>query len=115
MMFFLVKPATASAFTSGTISGTSGSIRQVDELSITTAPAAALFGDHSLDTAPPADSREFAFVQDVEHFPPDIAGRSDQRDFVTHRSLSEQKCFASPRGGKGRGSASMRETASRQR
>src|SRR5258708_39847722 len=37
-------------------------------------------------------SREFAFVENVEHFPPDIAGRSDQRDFVTHRSLSEEKC-----------------------
>ena len=58
---------------------------------------------------------EFAFVENVEHFPPDIAGRSDQRDFVTHRSLSEEKCLVPARGGKGRGSASMRETPSRQR
>src|SRR6202022_365324 len=35
--------------------------------------------------------REFPFVENVEHFPPDIAGRSDQRDFVTHRSISEEK------------------------
>jgi hypothetical protein len=60
MMFFLVKPATASAFTSGTISGTSGSIRQADELSITTAPAAPILGDHSFDTAPPADIRQIS-------------------------------------------------------
>src|ERR1700709_1120591 len=59
--------------------------------------------------------REFAFVENVEHFPPDIAGRSDQRDFVTHRSLSEEKCLVPSRSGKGRGSASMRETPSRQR
>ena len=60
MMFFLVKPATASAFTSGTISGTSGSMRQAEELSITTAPAAPIFGDHSFDTAPPADIRQMS-------------------------------------------------------
>src|SRR6266699_2622610 len=60
MMFFLVKPATASAFTSGTIRGTSGSIRQADELSITTAPFAAIFGDHSFDTALPADIRQMS-------------------------------------------------------
>ena len=36
--------------------------------------------------------REFALVEDVEHFPPDIAGRADDCDFVTHRSLSEEKC-----------------------
>src|SRR6201995_660638 len=60
MMFFLVKPAAAAAFTSGTINGTSGSIRHADELSITTAPAAAIFGDHSLDTEPPADIRQIS-------------------------------------------------------
>src|SRR6266436_3257376 len=60
-------------------------------------------------------SREFAFVENVEHFAPDIAGRSDQRDFVTHRSLSEQKCRPAAVSGKGRGSASMRETPSIQR
>ena len=60
MMFFLVKPAIASAFTSGTISGTSGSMRQAEELSITTAPCAAIFGDHSLETAPPADIRQMS-------------------------------------------------------
>src|ERR1700678_2802050 len=32
MMFFLTKPPTASALTSGTISGTSGSIRQGGEI-----------------------------------------------------------------------------------
>lgn len=35
---------------------------------------------------------EFALVEDVEHFAPDIAGRTDDSDFVTHRSLSEEKC-----------------------
>src|SRR6516164_10344241 len=60
MMFFLVNPATASAFTSGTISGTSGSIRHTDELSMTTAPCAAIFGDHSFDTAPPADIKQMS-------------------------------------------------------
>ena len=60
MMFFLRKPATASALTSGTISGTSGSMRQAEELSITTAPCAAIFGDHSFDTAPPADIRQMS-------------------------------------------------------
>ncbi|OIQ65407.1 hypothetical protein GALL_530330 [mine drainage metagenome] len=60
-------------------------------------------------------SREFTFVKNAEHFTPDIAGRSDQRDFVTHRSLSEEKCLTPTRGGKGRGSASMRETPPRQR
>src|SRR6266436_2334171 len=61
-------------------------------------------------------SREFAFVENVEHFPPDIAGRSDHRDFVAHRSLSEEKCLAPALSAeKGRGSASMRETPLRQR
>ena len=60
MMFFLRKPSTAAALTSGTISGTSGSMRQVDELSITTAPCAPILGDHSFDTAPPADIRQMS-------------------------------------------------------
>ena len=60
MMFFLAKPSSAAAFTSGTISGTSGSMRQADELSITTAPWAAILGDHSLETAPPADIRQMS-------------------------------------------------------
>ena len=60
MMFFFMKPATASALTSGTISGTSGSMRHAEELSITTAPAAPILGDHSLDTAPPADIRQMS-------------------------------------------------------
>src|SRR4029079_7010393 len=62
MIFFLVKPVTASAFTSGTIKGTSGSIRQNDELSITTAPAAANFGAHSFETAEPADIRQMSMA-----------------------------------------------------
>src|SRR5262249_668833 len=40
--------------------------------------------------------REFALVENVEHFPPDIAGRADHCDFVTHRSLSEEKCHPPP-------------------
>jgi hypothetical protein len=60
MMFFLRKPSTAAAFTSGTISGTSGSMRHAEELSITTAPCAPIFGDHSFDTSPPADIRQMS-------------------------------------------------------
>ena len=58
---------------------------------------------------------EFALVQNVEHFPPDIAGRADHCDFVTHRSLSDEKCPPPAARGKGRASASMRETPSTQR
>ena len=35
-------------------------MRQADELSITTAPWAAIFGDHSFDTVPPADIRQMS-------------------------------------------------------
>ena len=47
----------ASAFTSGTTSGTSGSIRQADELSITVAPAAATFGASAREVGAPAANR----------------------------------------------------------
>ena len=60
MMFLRVKPPIASAFTSGTISGTSGSVRHTDELSMTTQPWAPMRGDHSFDTAPPADMRQMS-------------------------------------------------------
>ena len=53
-MFFFVNPVTASAFTSGTIKGTSGSRRKWEELSITLQPALAAFGANSSDTEPPA-------------------------------------------------------------
>ena len=49
--------------TSGTTSGTSGSMRQVEELSMTTQPCAPIFGDHSFDTAPPADIRQMSVVE----------------------------------------------------
>jgi hypothetical protein len=39
------------------MSGTSRFIRHCDELSITMAPFATIFGDHSFDTADPADIR----------------------------------------------------------
>ena len=42
---------------SGTTSGTSGSIRQAEELSITIAPAAAAFGAYSLEVVLPAENR----------------------------------------------------------
>ncbi len=48
------------AFTSGTISGTSGSVRHCEELSMTTQPAAPILGEYSLDTAPPADIRQMS-------------------------------------------------------
>ena len=43
--------------TSDTMSGTSGSIRQADELSMTTAPAAANTGASTFDVPPPAENR----------------------------------------------------------
>jgi hypothetical protein len=58
---------------------------------------------------------EFALVENVEHFPSDIAGRANHCDFVTHRSLSDEKCLPSGKLGKRRASASMRETPSTQR
>ena len=47
---------TSSGLTSLTINGTSGSIRQADELSITTTPAAAKRGASTRDAAPPAEN-----------------------------------------------------------
>src|ERR1700749_779225 len=35
-------------------------------------------------------SGEFTLVENTQHFPTDIAGRSDHCNFVTHRSLSER-------------------------
>ena len=43
-MFLLWKPFSASRLTSGTTSGTSGSMRNCEVLSITTQPAAAALG-----------------------------------------------------------------------
>ena len=54
------RPTTASAasgLTSDTTSGTVGSIRQADELSITMAPAAANFGASAFEVEPPAENR----------------------------------------------------------
>lgn len=48
--------AAACGLTSETTSGTSGSIRQPEELSITTAPAAATFGASSFDVVLPAEN-----------------------------------------------------------
>lgn len=47
----------ASGFTSDTTSGTSESIRHVDELSITTAPAAATTGASARDVDAPAEKK----------------------------------------------------------
>ena len=55
-MPFGIDPS-ASALTSGTTRGTSGSMRQADELSMTTAPAAATTGASSFEVAPPAENR----------------------------------------------------------
>ena len=60
MMFFLPKPLAAAALTSGTMSGTSGSIRHADELSITMQPRAPILGEYSFETAPPADIRQIS-------------------------------------------------------
>src|SRR3954465_5684369 len=48
--------ATSSPLTSLTTRGTSGSIRQADELSMPTAPAAANFGASSLDADAPTEN-----------------------------------------------------------
>ena len=45
----------ASGLTSLTTSGTCGSLRHAEELSTTTAPAAANLGAYSLEAAPPAE------------------------------------------------------------
>ena len=45
------------SFTSATTSGTSGSMRQADELSITIAPAAAIAGARSFAAYLPAENR----------------------------------------------------------
>src|SRR3546814_8200984 len=47
----------ASGFTSGTTSGTSGSMRNLDVLSITTQPAAPAFGANSAETLAPGENR----------------------------------------------------------
>src|SRR4029077_7489142 len=60
MRFFLGKPESASAFPAGTISGQWESYRHPEEFSITAPPCAAIFGDHSLDTLPPADIRHMS-------------------------------------------------------
>ena len=41
----------------GTTSGTSGSMRNADELSITTAPSSAATGPHVFDRSAPAEKR----------------------------------------------------------
>ena len=56
-MFFFLYSANTSAFTSGTINGTSGSILKWLELSITMQPDAANLGAHSLDISPPAENK----------------------------------------------------------
>ncbi len=47
----------ACGLTSATTSGTSGSPRQAEELSMTMAPAAATFGASFLEVAPPAEKK----------------------------------------------------------
>jgi hypothetical protein len=56
-MMPLGRLASACPFTSATTSGTSGSIRHADELSITTGPAAATCGASSFEVAPPAENK----------------------------------------------------------
>ena len=48
--------SSACALTSGTTRGTSGSMRQADELSMTVAPAAATTGARVFEVAPPAEN-----------------------------------------------------------
>ena len=51
------------ALTSGTTSGTSGSIRQAEELSITVAPACATTGAKARDVVFPAENRAMSVVE----------------------------------------------------
>src|SRR5690348_16289716 len=81
---------------------------------------AVAIGDFDADAAERGKCDDFiggklALIENAEHFAPDIAGRADHCDFVTHRSLSEGKCFPHAPRRKGSGSASMRETRSTQR
>ena len=55
--------ARASAFTSGTTSGTSGSMRQAEELSITVAPACATTGARAREAVLPAENRAMSVVE----------------------------------------------------
>ncbi len=48
--------AMAAAFTSGTTSGTSGRMRNAEELSTTTAPRCAAVGAKRREVAPPAEN-----------------------------------------------------------
>src|SRR3546814_293771 len=48
--------ASASGLASGTTRGTSGSLRQAEELSMTVAPAAATFGARVRDVVAPAEN-----------------------------------------------------------
>jgi len=52
MMFLRSAHSTSSGFTSGTISGTSGSMRKAEELSMTMGPASPIFGDQILEKLP---------------------------------------------------------------
>ncbi len=56
-MMPLGRSATACGLTSETTSGTSGSSRHADELSITTGPCAATFSAIARDVVPPAENR----------------------------------------------------------
>ena len=54
-LFFAIE--TSPALISGTMSGTSGSKRQAELLSMTTAPLAAATGAHCFEVLPPAEKR----------------------------------------------------------
>src|SRR5690606_41482499 len=56
-----------SGLTSATTSGTSSSRRNSDELSITTAPAAANFSAYCLDTRPPRSEEHTSELQSREN------------------------------------------------
>ena len=62
-MMPLGRCAKAWAFTSGTTSGTSGSIRHAEELSITTAPACATTGAREREAVLPAEKRAMSVVE----------------------------------------------------
>ena len=56
-MFLFLNEAISELLTSGTMSGTSGSILHFELLSITTAPLEATLGPNSLEMDPPAENK----------------------------------------------------------
>src|SRR5919205_1078247 len=93
MMLRVLKSRSASRLTSGTTSGTSGSMRKCEVLSITTHPRAAALGAYFAEIAAGRllggqghhlVDRELALGQDLQHLVADGTGGTDDGDLVAH-------------------------------